>query len=55
MPGVHDLASYVKRSCGRATFHASVDVRVGLLSRAEAWELIRANDGVRPEGLDYDL
>jgi len=55
MPGVHDLACYVKRGYGRATFHASVDVRAGLLSRDEAWELIRQNDGVRPEGLDYYL
>ena len=55
MPGVHDLACYTKRGYGRATFHASVDVRAGLLSRDEAWELIRGNDGVRPEGLDYYL
>ncbi len=55
MPGVHDLACYVKRGYGRSTFHASVDVRAGLLSRDEAWELIRANDGVRPEGLDHYL
>jgi N-acetyl sugar amidotransferase len=55
MPGVHDLACYVKRGYGRATFHASVDVRAGLLSRDEAWELIARNDGVRPEGLDYYL
>lgn len=55
MPGVHDLACYTKRGYGRATFHASVDVRAGLLSRDEAWDLIRANDGVRPEGLDYYL
>ncbi len=55
MPGVHDLACYVKRGYGRATFHASADLRAGLLSRDEAWELIRANDGVRPEGLDHYL
>ena len=55
MPGVHDLACYTKRGYGRATFHASVDLRAGLLSRDEAWDLIRANDGVRPEGLDYYL
>ena len=55
MPGVHDLACYAKRGYGRATFHASADVRAGLLSRDEAWEMIRANDGVRPEGLDYYL
>jgi hypothetical protein len=55
MPGVHDLACYVKRGYGRASFHASVDVRAGLLSRDEAWDLIARNDGVRPEGLDYYL
>jgi len=55
MPGVHDLACYTKRGYGRATFHASQDVRAGLLSRDEAWQLIRDNDGVRPEGLDYYL
>ena len=55
MPGVHDFANYLKRGYGRATFHSSVDVRAGLLSRDEAWELIRQNDGVRPEGLDYYL
>ena len=48
-------ANYLKRGYGRATFHSSVDVRAGLLSRDEAWELIRHNDGVRPEGLDYYL
>ena len=55
MPGVHDLACYLKRGYGRATFHASVDVRAGLLSRDEAFELIREHDAVRPEGLDYFL
>lgn len=55
MPGVHDFTNYLKRGYGRATFHSSVDVRAGLLSRDEAWELIRENDGVRPEGLEYYL
>ena len=55
MPGVHDFTNYLKRGYGRATFHSSVDVRAGLLSRDEAWELIRDNDGVRPEGLYYYL
>ncbi|MBL8346524.1 MAG: N-acetyl sugar amidotransferase [Rubrivivax sp.] len=55
MPGVHDLACYLKRGYGRSTFHASVDVRAGLLSRDEAFELIREHDAVRPEGLDYYL
>jgi N-acetyl sugar amidotransferase len=55
MPGVHDLACYLKRGYGRATFHASVDVRAGLLTRDEGFELIREHDAVRPEALDYYL
>ena len=55
MPGVHDMTCYLKRGYGRASFHASVDVRAGLLSKDEAWELIRQYDAERPEGLDYYL
>ncbi len=55
MPGVHDLTCYLKRGYGRATFHASMDVRCGLLSRGEAFELIREHDPVKPEALDYYL
>ncbi len=55
MPGVHDLTCYLKPGYGRATFHASVAVRAGLLSRDEAWELIRETESKRPEGLDYYL
>jgi N-acetyl sugar amidotransferase len=55
MPGVHDLACYLKRGYGRATFHASMDVRNGLLTREEAFDLIRRFDTERPEALDYYL
>ncbi len=55
MPGVHDFANYLKRGYGRTSFHASMDVRSGLLSRAEAFAVIADRDSVRPEALDYYL
>jgi N-acetyl sugar amidotransferase len=55
MPGVHDLACYLKRGYGRATFHASMDVRNGLLTKEEAFDLIKRFDAERPEALDYYL
>ena len=55
MPGVHDFTNYLKRGYGRATFHASLDVRAGLLSREEGFDLARKHDSERPEALDYYL
>ena len=55
MPGVHDFTCYLKRGYGRATFHASVDVRSGLLTREEGILLARQYDPERPEALDYYL
>ncbi|MEZ4822972.1 MAG: hypothetical protein R2942_11335 [Ignavibacteria bacterium] len=39
MPGMHDYTNYLKRGYGRATYQASVDVRNGLLTREEGFEL----------------
>lgn len=55
MPGVHDYSNYLKRGYGRTTFHASMDVRSGLLARAEAFALIQDLDSLRPDALDYYL
>lgn len=55
MPGVHDFTCYLKRGFGRSTWQASLDVRNGLLTREEGFELIKQNDQVRPEALDYYL
>lgn len=55
MAGVHDFTCYLKRGYGRATFHASMDVRNGLLTRKEGFDLINENDSVRPDALDYYL
>lgn len=55
MPGIHDFTCYLKRGFGRGTFHASVDVRSGLLTREEGFELAKKFDTERPEALDYYL
>ncbi len=55
MAGVHDYAKFVKRGFGRATDHASIDVRNGLMSREEAFALAKRVDAERPDQLDYYL
>lgn len=55
MPGMHDFTCYLKRGYGRATFHASVDVRAGLLTREEGFALAAKHDAERPEAMDYYL
>ena len=55
MPGVHDFTWYLKRGYARSSAQASVDVRNGLMSRAEGFELAKKYDPVRPEALDYFL
>lgn len=55
MPGVHDFTCYLKRGFGRSTWQAATDVRNGLLTREEGFEVIRQHDMVRPGALDYFL
>lgn len=55
MPGVHDYSKFVKRGFGRGTDHASQDVRAGLLTREEGFELAKKHDTERPNALDYYL
>lgn len=55
MSGVHDFTCYQKRGFGRSTWQASVDVRNGLLTRKEGFELIKQHDQERPDALDYYL
>jgi len=55
MPGVHDYSKFLKRGFGRGTDHASVDVRAGLLTREEAFELAKEYDTRRPAVLDHYL
>jgi len=53
MAGMHDFTCYLKRGFGRATWQASVDVRSGLISRKEGFELVKKHDQERPGALDY--
>ncbi len=55
MPGVHDFTNYLKRGYGRASYQASMDVRAGLLTRREGFELANTFDSERPYALDYYL
>jgi len=55
MSGMHDFTCYLKRGYGRATYQASIDVRNGLLTREEGFQLVRKHDTERPEALDYYL
>ena len=55
MPGVHDYSKFVKRGFGRTTDHVSQDVRNGLMTREEAFGLIREIEPKRPETLDEYL
>jgi len=55
MPGVHDYSKFLKRGYGRSTDHVSWDVRAGLLTREEAFEIMKQIDPKRPEVLDEYL
>jgi N-acetyl sugar amidotransferase len=55
MPGVHDYTKFLKRGFGRGTDMASQDVRAGLLTREEGFELSKEYDARRPEALDFYL
>lgn len=55
MAGMHDFTCYLKRGYGRGTFQACVDVRNGLLTRDEGFEIAKQVDTQRPESLDYYL
>ncbi len=55
MSGMHDFTCYLKRGYSRATEQASLDVRNGLMTRDEAFTVIRKHDPERPQALDYYL
>lgn len=46
---VHDYLKFVKFGFGRATDHASIDVRNGRMSRTEAVEIVKKYDGKFPK------
>lgn len=46
--GIHDYMKFVKFGYGRASDHASKDIRDGYISREEGIELVRKYDSVKP-------
>lgn len=55
MAGVHDYSNFIKRGIGRATVHASDDIRRGLMTREEGIEIAKTFDTERPHALDFYL
>jgi len=55
MAGIHDYTKFIKRGFGRGSDHASQDVKAGLLTREEGFELAKKYDAERPGALDYYL
>lgn len=55
MTGIHDYSKFIKRGFGRGSDHASMDVRAGLLTREEGFELAKKHDSARPKMMDEFL
>ena len=53
--GVHDYLKYVKFGYGRATDHASKDIRTGYMTRAVGIEMVQKYDHVRSSDLQIWL
>ena len=53
--GIHDLLKYIKFGYGRATDHASKDIRTGYMTREEGIEMVRKYDHVVSSDLYYWL
>lgn len=51
MAGVHDYAKFIKRGFGRTTDHVTQDIRAGLMTREEGFDLIRQLDPIEPPAL----
>ncbi|MBN2121158.1 MAG: N-acetyl sugar amidotransferase [Candidatus Omnitrophica bacterium] len=48
MAGIHDYTKFLKRGFGRGTDQASCDVRAGLLTRQEGFEIAKKTDTKKP-------
>lgn len=55
LAGVHDYANFIKRGIGRSTVQAAQDVRRGLLTREEGFDMAKKHDSQRPHALDFYL
>jgi hypothetical protein len=55
MAGIHDFLCYLKRGYGRASIQASGDIRDGLITREQGFELAEKYEQIEPESLKYFL
>jgi N-acetyl sugar amidotransferase len=53
--GIHDLLKFIKFGYGRASDHASKDIRMGYMTREEGIEMVRKYDHVVSSDLQYWL
>ncbi len=53
--GSHDLLKFIKFGYGRASDHASKDIRAGYMTRAEGIEMVKKYDHKIPSDLEYWL
>jgi N-acetyl sugar amidotransferase len=53
--GAHDLLKFIKFGYGRASDHASKDIRTGYMNREQAIEMVRKHDHVVSKDLYYWL
>jgi N-acetyl sugar amidotransferase len=53
--GAHDLLKFIKFGYGRASDHASKDIRTGYMTREQGIEMVRKYDHIIPSDLDYWL
>lgn len=53
--GLHDYLKFIKLGYGRATDHASKDIRLGKMTRNEGIQMVKKYDSVVPDDLYYWL
>jgi hypothetical protein len=53
--GAHDYLKWIKFGYGRATDHATKDIREGLMTRAEGIEMVKKYDHVKSSDIYYWL
>jgi N-acetyl sugar amidotransferase len=49
--GIHDYLKYIKFGYGRASDHASKDIRLGYITRDQGIEFVKKHDHVKPKDL----
>ena len=53
--GLHDYLKFIKLGYGRATDHASKDIRSGVMTREEGIKMVKKYDSIIPDDLYYWL